>query len=103
MTPDTKSEADRLADVKAKSEMERAAAAKRILEDPAFTSAVVDVRAAIVATWGKTSLNDAAQREQLWLMEQALQRVLTVLRNRITNGMIAERDVEARRKRFSIF
>lgn len=96
-------EEDRIAEAKARIEMERATAAKRIMEDPAFTSAVVDVRAAIVATWGKTSLNDAAQREQLWLMEQALQRVINALRNRITNGAVAENDLRVRKQRFSLF
>lgn len=85
---------------KAKEATIRAAAAKRIFEDPIFTQAVVDVRATLIAAWGSTRLNDRDTREQLWMQEQCLQRVLRALRNTMEAGKVAEADILARKSRF---
>lgn len=74
----------------AREAIDRAAEAKRILEHPLFSAAVTDVRAAVLATWAGTKLSEAPAREQLWLMDQQMTRLLRALRTHIETGKVAE-------------
>lgn len=73
---------------------ERGDRAKQLLENPLFEAACVDVREAILAAWSGTRLNDAAERERLWSMLQALERVKRALVLHIQTGSVSRADIE---------
>lgn len=71
----------------------RAHKAKQILDDPLFTAAVDEVGATIRAAWSRTPTTATAEREQLWLMDRCLERVVRALKVHIETGKVVEADV----------
>lgn len=54
-----------------------------------------DVRKQMFDAWMASPMRDTAGREKLWLSTTLLTRVEDVLRKRVMNGKIAERELEA--------
>lgn len=60
--------------------------------------AFAEVKQQLTEAWLGTKAMDQAGREKLFLATTLLSRVETVLRNRVSNGKIAEAELEALRK-----
>jgi hypothetical protein len=75
----------------------RAAAAKRLLEDPMLVEALENVRMGAIKSWRATSADDKGKeaREIAWLTVKVVDRIETELQNVINNGMIAASRVQA--------
>lgn len=67
--------------------LQRALAAKAILENPEFKAAVTDTKTAILEAIGNTKPEDHAYREFLYRMTKALPFVEMVLNARLNGGL----------------
>jgi hypothetical protein len=67
----------------------RAAAAKRLMDDPLLREAFGNVRAAAIEAWGKSKVRDTEAREKAFFTVRALDLILDEFENIITNGKIA--------------
>lgn len=88
-------------------QLERAAAAKRALENPALKSAFADVREAIVHRIEQCPMRDAEGAEKLRVMLRLLNDVRQNLEAAITDGKVTElkirADAEEKKRRFALF
>jgi hypothetical protein len=75
----------------------RAAAAKRLMDDPLLMEAFENVRLGAIKAWRATPANDEGvkAREVAWLTVKVVDRVETELQNIIDNGAIAASRVQA--------
>ena len=72
----------------------RAAAARRLLEDPLLTEALGNIRGAAIKAWESTSIGSQQEREVAWLTVKVVNRIEAELENIITDGMIAAKRVQ---------
>lgn len=72
----------------------RAAAAKRLLEDPLLTEALGNIRGAAIKAWESTGIDKQQDREVAWLTVKVVNRIEAELENIITDGMIAAKRVQ---------
>lgn len=73
----------------ATTEIDRAARAKRLLEDPLFVEAADTVRNALVDRWRTSPVRDAEGRETAFLMLRMLDEVVSHLASVISTGEMA--------------
>lgn len=73
----------------------RAAAAKRLADDPLLIEALGNIRATAIKAWESTPLADQQQREVAWLTVKVVNRIEAELQSIIDNGAIAARRVQA--------
>lgn len=64
----------------------------------AVGSAFDDVKAELFAAWMATAPRDDTGREKLWIATTILTNVEKVLRRRVDNGRVAEKDLDLIRK-----
>ena len=72
----------------------RAAAAKRLLEDPILVEALGNIRGAAIKAWESTGIDKQQDREVAWLTVKVVNRIEAELENIITDGMIAAKRVQ---------
>ena len=72
----------------------RAAAAKRLLEDPLLVEALGNIRGAAIKAWESTSIDKQQEREVAWLTVKVVNRIEAELENIIADGMIAAKRVQ---------
>lgn len=72
----------------------RAAAARRLLEDPLLTEALGNIRGAAIKAWESTGIDKQQDREVAWLTVKVVNRIEAELENIITDGMIAAKRVQ---------
>ena len=73
----------------------RAAAARRLLDDPVLVEALASVRTEAIAKWERTGPDQVTEREFAWLTVKALDRITGALESVITDGAIAAKRVQA--------
>jgi hypothetical protein len=73
----------------------RAAAAKRLAEDPMLIEALANIRQAAIKTWESTPVAADREREFAWLTVKVVNRIEAELQSIIANGLIAARRVQA--------
>lgn len=73
----------------------RAAAAKRLLDDPMLIEALENVRMGAIKSWRATSTDNVQAREVAWLTVKVIDRIETELQNVINNGAIAASRLQA--------
>lgn len=61
--------------------------------------AFADVKRELTEAWLATPARDAEGREKLWLSAALLNRVEKILRTRVVNGRVAEKEIEALRRK----
>lgn len=71
--------------------------AKRALDDPALTKAFADVEAAIMSTWAKSPIRDKDGQFELRLMMKLLGDVRANLERAVTDGKLAELQIQQRK------
>jgi len=75
----------------------KAAAAKRLLDDPLLTEVLDQIEAAAFNAWRTTKMDDAASREIAYHALKASERVRNALKGIVDNGLIeANRIVRSR-------
>lgn len=88
-------------------QLERAAAAKRALDNPALRAAFDNVREAIVHRIEQCPMRDTEGAEKLRIMLRLLNDVRTNLESAVNDGKVVElrirADTEERQSRFRIF
>lgn len=72
----------------------RAAAAKRLMDDPLLIEALANIRAAAINSWVGTATNQAEAREFAWLTVKVVDRIEAELQSVIDNGAIAAARVQ---------
>ena len=72
----------------------RAAAAKRLLEDPLLTEALANIRGAAIKAWESTGIDKQQDREVAWLTVKVVNRIEAELESIIVDGMIAAKRVQ---------
>jgi hypothetical protein len=85
---------------------QRAAHAKRLLEDDLLKEAFESVRKEYLSAWRATNPQDGELREQLWRAFSVTDKVQSHLARVMDDGKIAARDIADladRRKRFGVF
>jgi hypothetical protein len=85
---------------------QRAAHAKRLIDDELLKEAFEGIRAAYFERWLATNESDSVLRENLWRAMNVTERVKAHLARVIDDGKIAARDIADladRRKRFGVF
>lgn len=91
----------------ANEQLERAAAAKRALENPALQAAFSDVREAIVHRIETCPMRDTEGAEKLRIMLRLLNDVRTNLEGAVTDGKLVElkiqEDEAQKKRRFALF
>lgn len=73
----------------------RAAAAKRLREDPLLIEALGNIRNTAIAAWEATKTDQTDQREIAWLTVKVVGRIEAELQSIIDNGAIAAKRVQA--------
>lgn len=73
----------------------RAAAAKRLAEDPLLGEALANIRFAAINAWEGTKTEQAEQREFAWLTVKVVTRIEAELQSIIDDGIIAAARVQA--------
>lgn len=72
----------------------RAAAAKRLIEDPLLKEAFAAVRQGAIDAWASTGAGDSEAREVAWMTVKVLDRIEGELASVIANGRIAAARVQ---------
>lgn len=72
----------------------RAAAAKRLAEDPLLVEALANIRQAAIKTWESTGVAAQQDREFAWLTVKVVNRIEAELESIIVDGMIAAKRVQ---------
>ncbi len=86
-------------------DMERAAQAIALLENPIFAEAFASLEKAYFDTWKQTGIRDDAGREKLWLAVKVMGDVKAHLEAVVSNGTVAKKELErlaSRPKRFGV-
>ena len=73
----------------------RAAAAKRLMDDPLLVEALGNIRGAAIKAWEVTATTDTTAREFAWLTVKVVNRIEAELQSIIDNGAIAAKRVQA--------
>lgn len=73
----------------------RAAAAKRLLDDPLLVEALGNIKAAAIKAWESTSTDQGQAREFAWITVKVVNRIEAELESIITDGKIAAARVQA--------
>lgn len=73
----------------------RAAAAKRLMDDPLLIEALGNIRGAAIKAWEGTATTDTTAREFAWLTVKVVNRIEAELQSIIDNGAIAAKRVQA--------
>ncbi len=73
----------------------RAAAARRLMDDPVLVEAFANVRNAAISAWTQTATDQVQQREIAWLTVKVVGRIEAELQSIIDNGAIAAKRVQA--------
>ncbi len=71
-------------------ELVRANRAREVLENPIFVEAVEKVDAEIERAWRCSPATDTTGREQLWLMQRLLEKVVGHLNQTMKTGQMAQ-------------
>lgn len=74
--------------------LDRAAKAERIVNDPVYSAAYDEVRAAIQDAWASAPIRDKEGQHELKLMLKALTDVRAVFERSITDGKIVADDLK---------
>ena len=82
----------------------RAAQAKRLIEDELLVEAFSEAKRRYIEEWEKSPARDTDGRERLWTMVKLLEKVRGHLEQIMADGKIAEAEIAQieRRKRFGI-
>lgn len=72
----------------------RAAAAKRLADDPILVEAFENVRKAAIQVWQATAAENVSGRETAWLTVKVVNRIEAELQSIIDNGLIAASRVQ---------
>lgn len=73
----------------------KAAAAKRLLDDPVLQEALESVREQAVKAWGATAARDTEGREWAWLTVKNVERITAALQAMVDDGKIAAARIQA--------
>lgn len=73
----------------------RAAAARRLAEDPLLIEALANIRSTAIKAWTGTKTDQAEQREFAWMTVKVVDRIEAELQSIIDNGAIAASRVQA--------
>ncbi len=73
----------------------RAAAAKRLMDDPMLVEALANIRNAAITAWESTKTDQAEAREFAWLTVKVVGRIEAELQSIIDDGTIAASRVQA--------
>lgn len=84
-------------------EIERAAHAQAILDNPEFQAAFDDIETGIIDRWKATSVTDTEAQTYLKLLLKIHGDYLHTLKRRITDGTIKEIKIERQNKIASMF
>jgi hypothetical protein len=81
-------------DKRTSQEIQQAAAAARLLDDPTLKAALDQVTANTFETWAKSDPTDNAGRERLFLFHRAQQSFVSVLSEAVQTGALAKQKVD---------
>lgn len=73
----------------------RAAAARRLKDDPLLVEALANIRFAAIKAWEGTNTTQTEAREFAWLTVKVVNRIEAELQSIIDNGQIAAARVQA--------
>jgi hypothetical protein len=81
-------------------DLERAQQAKQLLDNPVYQEAIENVRSAIVAAWSGAPIRDTEGHHELKLMLKLLTDLEANINRVLTDGKIAQIEIERQKKPF---
>jgi hypothetical protein len=73
----------------------RAAAVKRLIDDPLLVEALANIRHSAIKAWESTSIDKEKEREFAWLTVKVVNRIEAELQSIIDDGAIAAARLQA--------